>query len=513
MVGRSRYREVSFVADRKEALLVAAVALSFAWFHQGAGWNQASRLDLARAIVEDGTLSIDGPCGHVPGSVPATCANTGDFAVRDGRLYSDKAPGVSLVAVPAVAAARPVLRAAGVDPASPRGLSAVLWAATVLAVGLPLAISMLAFLAVSRRLAARGGVFATVVLCLGTPTWAYATHLWGHALAAACLVAAFAAAAAVADGGSRRRRFLLGLATGASGGLAVVTELTAVGPAALVAGFALTSARPRGRRAVVGVAGGLLAGAGAFAALLLAYDAAAFGSPFAIGYASVSGFEGMRRGLFGVGLPRGDVLAEILVGERRGLLVLAPVLAVAPAGLLLALREPGKRALAAVALAVAAWYVLLNASYFYWTGGWSYGPRHLAPAIPFLCLGLAPLWDRLRTPGRVALGTLAAAGAAQALLAVAVYPVPPDTLARPVRDLLLPAFLRGEVAIRTGVAGGVSLGARDGATNVGLLLGLPGRASLLPLAVAWMAVAWVFAGGRRYSSPPSSPSSSGPPGS
>ena len=40
-------------------------------------------------------------------------------------------------------------------------------------------------------------------------------------------------------------------------------------------------------------------------------------------------------------------------------------------------------------------YLLLNASYFYWEGGWAYGPRQVMPALPFLALGLAPLWDRV----------------------------------------------------------------------------------------------------------------------
>ena len=42
---------------------------------------------------------------------------------------------------------------------------------------------------------------------------------------------------------------------------------------------------------------------------------------------------------------------------------------------------------------VALFYLLLNASYFYWEGGWAYAPRQVTPALPFVALGLAPLWD------------------------------------------------------------------------------------------------------------------------
>ena len=41
------------------ALLGLASFLSFAYFYEGGGWNQNSRFDLLRAIVERHTLTID----------------------------------------------------------------------------------------------------------------------------------------------------------------------------------------------------------------------------------------------------------------------------------------------------------------------------------------------------------------------------------------------------------------------------------------------------------------------
>src|SRR5256712_13515877 len=97
---------------KRRALLISAVAfISYAYFYQGGGWNQNSRFDLVRAILERGTLRID-----------AYQENTGDKALFNGHYYSDKAPGLALLALPAAAASRPGLRALGVDPASPRGL-------------------------------------------------------------------------------------------------------------------------------------------------------------------------------------------------------------------------------------------------------------------------------------------------------------------------------------------------------------------------------------------------------
>ncbi len=49
------------------------------FFPRWGDWNQNSRLDLTMAIVEDRTLSID-----------AYGKNTGDYALFEGHLYSDK---------------------------------------------------------------------------------------------------------------------------------------------------------------------------------------------------------------------------------------------------------------------------------------------------------------------------------------------------------------------------------------------------------------------------------------
>ena len=40
-------------------LIFAVTFFSYAYFYEGAGWNQNSRFDMVRAIVERGILSID----------------------------------------------------------------------------------------------------------------------------------------------------------------------------------------------------------------------------------------------------------------------------------------------------------------------------------------------------------------------------------------------------------------------------------------------------------------------
>jgi hypothetical protein len=223
----------------------------------------------------------------------------------------------------------------------------------------------------------------------------------------------------------------------------------------------------------------------------MAYQYACFGSPFHIAYSSEqAGFEGMQTGVFGVHWPSLDTLWRILLGRFRGLLPLAPVLILAPLGFVGMTRTPARRA-AVVAASIAIYYVLLNASYSYWEGGWSFGPRHLSPAIPFLCLGLAMIWTNAPRRARALLAALSTYGAALSLVAVATMAQPPTSFQRPVGELLLPAFRDGDLALNSqrftdGGASGLRAHTEPKAAwNLGMKMGLNGHASLIPLAVVW----------------------------
>jgi hypothetical protein len=257
----------------------------------------------------------------------------------------------------------------------------------------------------------------------------------------------------------------------------------------------------------------MTASALACAALLMVYQYACFGSPLHLAYSSEPGYAGMQEGVFGVSLPKMIRLRRILFGSYRGLLPLAPTLAVAPVGLLLLMlrsrrREAGgvlhSRVGALLALAIGTYFILLNASYFYWEGGWSYGPRHAAPAIPFLCIGLAILWTTLPGAGRWLLAALSAYGIAVTLVAVSTMPLPPANIRQPVEEFMLPAFRDGDLSINTQsvASGGVDLDFRGhhepkAAFNLGMKVGLDGHASLAPLGVAWLACGIWFIAARK----------------
>ena len=85
-------------------------------------------------------------------------------------------------------------------------------------------------------------------------------------------------------------------------------------------------------------------------------------------------------------MPTFHGLREVLAGSR-GLLFFSPVLLAAAVGLGLLWRR-GERAEASLAGVVTVLFVLLDAGYFLPYGGGTPGPRFLAPALPFLALGL-----------------------------------------------------------------------------------------------------------------------------
>jgi hypothetical protein len=463
------------VGDRATAgLLGLLLFVTYAYFVSPPSWNENSRFDLVRSLVERHRLDID-PYEH----------DTGDKSVRDGHSYSDKAPGASFLAVPAYSvfyglrwltggSQASSLPAAGhreegelpylVNTAFRRALYVCNLSTNAVAGAL---LGAVFFVVLGRRFGVPAGpaLVATASLSLGSLVLPYATMFYGHVLAALFLFVAFALLAE-RDALSGRRL----AAAGAAAGLAVVTELPAAPVAVLLGAYAVIAVRPRSRALwyLAGSAGPLL--------LLLAYQYAAFGAALRPGYALVSRPEfaaGMSHGVMGVGVPRPAVLFAELFGRSRGLLYLSPILVLGFVGLgrrLVAVwADHRARAEVAVASAVVVYFLLMNAGYYMWYGGSALGPRHVIPALPFLCLGIP---FAFRRPRPLLVGALLAVSAVNQLAATAVQPTAPL-----VRDVLVdhvyPYLLRGQVP------------SPSGPSNLGSLVGLPGPASLLPLILLW----------------------------
>ena len=350
--------------------------------------QDGSRYGVTDALASYGSVKID-----------RWASETSDKAHYGGHWYSDKPPGMAVLALPAYG----VLRAFdAVHPASgPWQPRWALWVLRLSTGGVAFAAMLLLIARGSDRLLPGTGALTAAAVGVGTFALGLAATSFAH-LASGAL--AFAGFLLLVTARSRRERWLARVAgAGACLGAAVVfDELSAIAVAALAVYLVATT------RSVRRLAAFCLGGAPAAAALGI-YNQVAFGSPVHNAYDYGVGFNGQehRHGLSGAGWPKLGYVEDMVTG-RHGLLLTSPVIVVAGFGLLLLRRRYAAEALACVTIVVG--FFVYSAGFFDPIGGRSPGPRYLGAAIPFAAVGLAPIvrrWPR----ATLALAVVSAAGA------------------------------------------------------------------------------------------------------
>jgi hypothetical protein len=432
--------------DRGLAVLLCfSLLATYSLFLQWSSANITSRIAVTLSIVQDGTLSIDRFQGF-----------TIDKAYFRGHFYSDKAPGLALMSVPIVYTTRiaseillsrdePVIAQGQLTPF----FTLYIYIATVLTSGLLTAAAASALFLTARGLGATPGAAILGALSYGvaSPAFGWATAFFGHAAAGASLFLAFAALVALQHRSPSPGRVLpLACCAGGFLGMAIVVDFTTLPAAAVLAVFALRIAvgLPHQRWRV------LSAGSISLVVMLIPlglYNYSAFGSPWHIGYENVVGFVEMKQGFMGIGVPRLHVIEQILFGRYRGLFTVSPVLLLAVwstvdtwwRGVL-----GSGYFICIVAIVVS--FLLINSGYYYWDGGWSFGPRFLTPMIPFLCLPLAIEWSSARPLLRGILSITFIASVVISFAATSVGITVPVEYNSPLTQFIAPRFLRGDLS-------------------------------------------------------------------
>ncbi len=439
-------------ASTRRRVVLAAFAFQLVWFtgffppHNNP--NELSRFEAVVAYVESGNFSIDETVRRFGDQM--------DKSVWNGRTYSNKAPGLIFAAVP-------VYRLLRVFFPEPRGGWSLVFVLTRF-----FTVSLICFLALARfarRLEAQASAMAGTVACavaFGTNFLFYSRTFFSHAWTASLLFLAWDLIVTSEETSRWRSAFLL--AAGLLAGWASISEY----PAALVAVVlaARVGAGARGKQ----MSGAALFAAGAVPALALlaAYDAACFGSPWRLSsaceafpaYAALA-----RRPLLGFGPPTLAGLLGTLFSPRRGALLFSPFLLWSIAGWLSWWRSGRDRRDCVFTLAVALAVWLPITGYANWDGGWSLGMRYLLPGLFFAAMAIP---RALETPLSRGL-FLAAAAFSVALhtfasLSFAHYP---NAIRWPVAAVSAWLLVRGAVA-----------------PNLGLFAGLSPWLSLLPAVVA-----------------------------
>ena len=442
---------------RLQSLLFALSFITFAWFHQGGGWNQNARFAEVRALVEQGRLAIDDYLVYHPGEGrklvrsrvergeftfngtrhqlswgdwrnlgtavkpdwrqltvnetpldPAattvivgegTC--TGDVGIApDGHFHPNKPPGASLLAVPPYFVLYHAERWLGLDPDDWWVMNVNAWICSALTVGLASALCVVLVL----RLAARmfpgrpgAALCAALTFGFGTTFFPFATLMFDHNVTAFLLLASFSSA-------RNGRAF----PAGAWAGIAAVTNYLAAIPGAffgvwlLLRSNAERDADTARRRLRWGDAARFTLGVLPCLVVLLAYNVAAFGSPFALNTSFQNpAFKEIVPAFLGMfSWPSWFATLAITISPWRGVFILSPILIVAMACLLGRWKMEALIAERRLMLGCAAFFFLINICFNGFHGGFAAGPRYLIPALAFVCIPLAGAcvrWPRATT--------------------------------------------------------------------------------------------------------------------
>lgn len=403
---------------RDLALLLFVLLLgTYAYFWQGRDWNNASRLMLTYALVDRGTLRIDGL--EINAGNPAE--GVGDLArTPDGHYYTDKAPGQSLLGVPVYAL---VKRLAGY-PDHPLDLpqARAYWPrdywVTVGTSGLATALLGVLLYVFFLRVGTSHStaVLLAVAYALGTPALTYATLFYGHQSAALAATASFYLLYRAANDPLHRGLGRM-LFAGLLAGWAVVVEFPMLLVCGILWAYALiafklspgqvgeSQSRCVGNALVHSLtrspAFWLTAGMVTSGLVLLGYQTLAFGHPLRTGY-SYEIYQPFREAHTGIGIgaPDWSVVPHLLFSLDRGLFVYAPVMLLAlPACFALLLRR--RWAVVVVPFVSFAALLLVNICHRLPDGGLATGPRFLLPAVPMLLIPVAAWFATLEQSGRL----------------------------------------------------------------------------------------------------------------
>ena len=458
------------------AALVLLYTYNFPYFYGIHSANELPRIYQAMAMVDRGALNIDPEMHRFQG--------TPDTALYKGKLYPNKAPGMSLLTVPVYWIQK---AANGGEP--PSLIRMFFWFRLFGSI-LPSLLFLLLLWRFLGRLVDHPGT-RRLLLCgyaLGSMALTYGTLLIAHQLSGLLMATAYILLFMhrQADDDNEREPgqgawtwlgpLLAGLAAGA--GVLVDYQVAFIGPPLFI--YTLATA-PRRWRA------GLLYALGCAPPLLilLGYQWAAFDSPWRTGYHFVNNpqfVEWHQEGFLGMSTFKPLAFWGSFFRPDNGLFYFSPFLLIAFPGLWMMLSRRRWRADGVLCLALIIFFGYFVSSLTFWRSGWAVGPRYITCALPFYLVPIAIFMARLERAhwaGRIIPYGLVAVAILLYTTANATFPHYPENFSNPWFD----------VTLRFGLAGYLPY-------NLGWRLGILGLPSVLPfLALLFGLLGVLIAGG------------------
>ena len=443
---------------RRRTVLGIAIAFlylySFPYFEGIRSANELPRVYLTMAMVDEGRFAID--------TGVRRWGKTVDVSPAGGHYYSNKAPGSSMLAIPAYAALRGVKALGGGEPS----LAEMTWTFRVWTGVIPTLLFLLLLWRFLRRYvdADHSREAAVIAYGLGTMAMTYSILFIAHQLSAVLIGAAFIwSVEVVEDERGDRWLFALGLAAGS----AVLCDYQAAFagiPLAIYLTWHLLRSDGGVRRVAIAAAGAAIP-----IAVLLIYHQLAFGGPFTTGYHASETFAHFhQRGFLGLDRFRWEALVGSTVAPDNGLLFFSPFLVLAFRGWW-RLGQQRRWWIVGVTAGVVLIYVAFISSIAFWRGGWQLGPRYVTAMLPFAMVPVAAGISDLegRWWGRGIVWGLIAVSLVVYVTSAAQFPHFPEKFKNPLFELTFRLWGDGLAPY-----------------SAGWLIGLRGFWSLLPVVAA-----------------------------
>lgn len=365
--------------------------------------NEFSRLYLTRSLIDRQTLVIDELVAR---------RDVQDKSFYQGHYYTDKAPGISFVAAPVYLVIRLWETYTGTRLAE----NTVLYIIRIICISIPSILFLLLLYSfwgrISDNYSARRALL--IAYALGTPAWAYSMLFFGHQLAGICLFTSFTILYNSSNSPIKRRLYFQG---GFFSGLAFIVEYPTILVSFLLfiymfsREYGVIKTSRRFDRATVAIIIPFLAGLALPLAAVCYYHWKCFGSIFSFPYYHVADpvcAVEHSRGLSGVVVPLSaqdclnqlSALIQLIFSPFRGIFFYSPFLILGTIGIVKMIKHPAWKREGWLFSAIFLVYVLFYSAFINWEGGWSMGPRHLVPLIPFLVTAIVFLISTADLSGR-----------------------------------------------------------------------------------------------------------------